>query len=75
MIHNIPQPELSPNFTIDDIHKIREWNYERLKDATEDECINYYRTGAEAMQRNIEKIRREKQLAAGQGCAVGGIDT
>jgi hypothetical protein len=34
MIHNIPKPEISPNFTINDIHKIREWNYERLKDAT-----------------------------------------
>jgi hypothetical protein len=37
MIHNIPAPEISPNFTIDDIHKIREWNYERLKDATFEE--------------------------------------
>ena len=35
MIHyDIPEPKLSPNFTIDDIHKIRYWNYERLKDAT-----------------------------------------
>ena len=67
MIHNIPQPELSPNFTIDDIHKIREWNYERLKDATEEERTDYYRAGAEAMQRSIEERRREKQLAAAQG--------
>jgi hypothetical protein len=37
MIHNIPAPEVSPDFTIDDIHKIREWNYERLKDATFEE--------------------------------------
>jgi len=37
MIHNIPEPTLSPNFTIEDIHKIREWNYERLKDATPEE--------------------------------------
>ena len=37
MIHSIPEPELSPNFTIEDIHKIREWNYERLKDATPEE--------------------------------------
>jgi len=39
MIHDIPKPEISPNFTIDDIHKIREWNYERLKDATVEERI------------------------------------
>ena len=37
MIHNIPEPTLSPNFTIDDIHKVREWNYERLKDASPEE--------------------------------------
>jgi hypothetical protein len=34
---DIPKPDISPNFTIDDIHKIREWNYERLKDATPEE--------------------------------------
>ena len=37
MIHENPKPEISPDFTIDDIHKIREWEYERLKDATPDE--------------------------------------
>jgi hypothetical protein len=37
MIHNIPKPTLSSQFTIDDIHKIREWNYERLKDSTIEE--------------------------------------
>ena len=37
MICNIPKPRLSPNFTIDDIHKIREWNYERLKNSTFEE--------------------------------------
>ena len=37
MIHDLPKPEISPAFTIDDIHIIREWNYERLKDATLDE--------------------------------------
>ena len=38
MIHyDIPEPKLSSDFTIDDIHKIRFWNYERLKDATLEE--------------------------------------
>ena len=37
MIHEIPKPEISPAFTIKDIHKIREWEYERLKDATSEE--------------------------------------
>ncbi|GHU77535.1 hypothetical protein AGMMS49992_25710 [Clostridia bacterium] len=39
MIHELPPPTLSPAFTIDDIHRIREWNYERLKDATNEERI------------------------------------
>jgi hypothetical protein len=37
MIHDIPKPYISPNFTIEDIHRIREWNYERTKDATPEE--------------------------------------
>jgi len=41
MIRNdIPKPDISPDFTIDDIHKIREWHYERLKDATIEERIS-----------------------------------
>jgi len=43
MIHyDVPEPELSPNFTIDDIHKIRYWNYERFKDATIEERMEHY---------------------------------
>jgi hypothetical protein len=34
MIRNIPKPEISPAFTIDDIHKIRKRSYETLCDAT-----------------------------------------
>jgi hypothetical protein len=26
-MNNIPMPKISPDFTIEDIHKIREWNY------------------------------------------------
>lgn len=37
MIRNVAKPKLSSNFSIDDIHKIREWNYERLKDSTIEE--------------------------------------
>jgi hypothetical protein len=37
MIHDIPKPEISDKFTIEDIHKIREWSYERFKDATLEE--------------------------------------
>ena len=39
MIHDLPKPVISPDFTIEDIHKIREWEYERLKDATREEHL------------------------------------
>ena len=37
MIRDIPRPEISPDFTVKDIHKIREWDYEQLRDATPEE--------------------------------------
>lgn len=50
MIHDIPKPEISPNFTIEDIHAIRAWNYERLRDATVEERLeDNRRRAAEAM--------------------------
>ena len=52
MIHDIPKPAISPAFTIEDIHKIREWNYERLKDATPEE------RRADATRRTVEACKR-----------------
>jgi hypothetical protein len=63
MIYNIPKPEISPSFTIDDIHKIREWNYERRKDATVAERLADIDRGAENTRRAIEEIRRGKASA------------
>jgi len=37
MIRDVPKPGISPNYTIEDIHKIRKWEDERLKDATPEE--------------------------------------
>ncbi|GMO57722.1 MAG: hypothetical protein Ta2G_17570 [Termitinemataceae bacterium] len=64
MIHyDIPEPELSPNFTLDDIHKIREWNYERMKDATHEEYIEDMNRRAEPIMREIEELRAKRQSA------------
>jgi len=52
MIHEITKPEISPDFTIEDIHKIREWSYERLKDATLEE------RRADTARRTEEAVRR-----------------
>jgi hypothetical protein len=64
MIHDIPKPDISPGFTIDDIHKIREWNYERRKDATIEERLADINKGAEATRRAIEEIRRANSQKA-----------
>ena len=58
MIHDIAQPEISPEFTIDDIHKIREWNYEKLKDATPEERKEYYKNSTRRFENRIALVRK-----------------
>jgi hypothetical protein len=62
MIHNVPMPAISPDFTIEDIHKIHEWNYERLKDTTVQERLEEIRRQAEPGIKAIEKLRAAKKL-------------
>ena len=53
------KPIISPDFTIEDIHKIRGYNYEVTKNMTMEEKITYYNTaGLEAE----EEIQRRKAL-------------
>jgi hypothetical protein len=64
MIHNnIPKPILDASFNLDDIHKIREWNYERTKDATAEERLNdFHKRGEEAQARfDAWKVRMQGQ--------------
>lgn len=49
------KPILSPDFTIEDIHKIREQNYERTKDMTVAEKIAYYNNFGKEVEREIER--------------------
>jgi len=64
MIHDIPKPEISPDFTIDDIHKIREWNYERRKDATMEELLADIHEGARRFDERIAALRAAKPQSA-----------
>lgn len=41
------KPDITPDFTIDDIHKIREYNYEKIKSLSAAERSEYYKTKAE----------------------------
>ena len=57
------KPILSPNFTIEDIHKLREYNYYITKDMTPQERRNYYNEKGMAFQREIEAARCRKYNA------------
>lgn len=56
--------EISPNFTIEDIHKIREFNYEMTKHMTVEEKLHYYNTPRTDAEEQIERLRnnRNKKL-------------
>ena len=45
----IAKPVISPDFTIEDIHKIREYHYELTKDMTTQERINFYNEGGSCL--------------------------
>lgn len=51
------KPILSPNFTIEDIHKLREYNYEMTKYMTDKERMDYYNESGRAFQREIDEAR------------------
>lgn len=54
------KPILSPNFTIEDIHKLREYNYYCTKDMTSSERRNYYNERGRAFLKEIEAGRLQK---------------
>ena len=53
---------ISPGFTVDDIHKIREENYELTKAMTTEEKIIYYRGLGKRAEREIA-LRRNNSPA------------
>jgi len=52
---------LSHNFTVDDIHKIREYNYEKTKSMTADELRKFYRKKADEGESYIKSLRKNTQ--------------
>lgn len=42
------KPEISKDFTIEDIHKIREYNWEQTKNLSPKEQCDYYKSKAAA---------------------------
>jgi hypothetical protein len=54
------KPILSPNFTIEDIHKLREYNYEITKNMTDKERMDYYNSRGMEVQMKLERMKVEK---------------
>lgn len=54
---------ISPDFTVEDIHKVREYNYLKTKDMTPTDRRNYYKAGAMEAQKRIDEIRKVRQAA------------
>ena len=52
---------LSPNFTIENIHKLREYNYYQTKDMSRQERIDYYNTRGIEVHKEIEIQSRKLQ--------------
>lgn len=56
----ITKPVISSDFTIEDIHKIREYHYELTKDMTSQERINFYNEGGRAFLKEMEERKMQK---------------
>ena len=53
--------DISPDFTIEDIHKIREYNYEMTKDMTRQEKMDYYKEGVKEVQSILQEMNNEEK--------------
>ena len=47
------KPIISPDFTIEDIHKIREYHYELTKDMPFEDRATFYRDGLSEFQKYL----------------------
>ena len=52
---------ISPDFTVEDIHKIREQNYEKTKDMTVAEKVAYYNNSGKEAEKEINRRRALKR--------------
>ena len=56
------KPNISPNFTVDDIHIVREYHYELTKDMSFDEVVAFYHEGAKEFQKYLTERKLKKEL-------------
>lgn len=56
----VTKPDISPAFTMEDIHKIREYHYELTKDMTIQERLDFYNEGAKVVLKEMEERRVQR---------------
>lgn len=54
------KPNISPKFTVEDIHKIREYHYELTKNMSFEERTAFYREGAKEFQKYLAERKLKK---------------
>ena len=53
--------KISSDFTVDDIHKIRENNFYHTKNMSMQEKTDFYNVRGQKVQEEIEKLKQKKQ--------------
>ncbi|MCL2065521.1 MAG: hypothetical protein FWG98_14270 [Candidatus Cloacimonetes bacterium] len=56
-----PKLEISPDFTLGDIRKIRDYNYEMTKNMNAEEKRAYYKKEADSGIKEFEKFKAKKR--------------
>ncbi len=67
----MPSLHISPAFTIDDIHKVREYHYELTKDMSTEERRAFYKKGADEAERRIKAIKQSRHVSGIRGMQHG----
>lgn len=55
----VEEPILSPDFTLEDIRKLRDYDYEMTKNMTDEEKIAYYNTPRTDAAEQIARLREQ----------------
>jgi len=54
----VEKPDFKDSFSVEDIHKLREYHYEKTKNLTGEELINEINKKADIVRKNIEEKRK-----------------
>ena len=53
------KPIFKDSFSVEDIHKLREYNYEKRKKMSKKEIIDEINEGANIFEENIKKLKKK----------------